>query len=103
MDTAEIVRLAHLKGWHFWGNLLFGSVIVTSVATTVYFYATSKIGAEKASSFIFTVPFMAALSSWAILGETIQPHTIAGGIIGIAAVYMINRKPMNKVQLTMDN
>jgi drug/metabolite transporter (DMT)-like permease len=97
MDTAEIVRLAHLKGWYFWGNLLFGSVIVTSVATTVYFYATSKIGAEKASSFIFTVPFMAALSSWAILGETIEPHTVAGGIIGIAAVYMINRKPVNPI------
>lgn len=96
MDPTEIVRLAHLKGWYFWGNLLFGSVIVTSVATTVYFYATSKIGAEKASSFIFTVPFMAALSSWLLLGETIRPHTIVGGVIGIAAVYMINRKPSAK-------
>jgi drug/metabolite transporter (DMT)-like permease len=95
MDTTEIVRLAHLKGWHFWGNLLFGSVIVTSVATTVYFYATSKIGAEKASSFIFTVPVMAALSSWLILGEKIELHTIVGGAIGIAAVYMINKKRKN--------
>lgn len=92
MDLSEMTRLLHITEFKFWGNLLFGSVIVTSLATTLYFYATSKIGAEKASSFIFTVPFTAALSSWLLLGEQIQPHTMAGGVIGIAAVYMINRK-----------
>lgn len=91
-DFTEINRLVHLTEATFWGNLLFGSIIVTSLATTMYFYATSKIGAEKASSFIFTVPFTAALSSWLILGEKIEVHTIIGGAIGIGAVYMINRK-----------
>lgn len=92
MNMAEMTRMLHITEFKFWGNLLFGSVIVTSLATTLYFYATSKIGAEKASSFIFTVPFTAALSSWLLLGEKIQPHTIVGGVIGIGAVYMINRK-----------
>jgi drug/metabolite transporter (DMT)-like permease len=76
----------------FWGNVLFSSVITTTFATTLYFFATSKIGAEKASSFIFIVPFTAALSSFFIVGEEILPHTIVGGFLGIAAVYMINRK-----------
>lgn len=88
----EIYHLTQETDIHFWGNLLFASVITTTGATTIYFFATSKIGAEKASSFIFTVPFTAALSSWLILGEPIELHTIAGGAIGIAAVYMINRK-----------
>jgi len=100
MDVPEMERLFVNREAAFWGNLLFGSVIVTSLATTLYFYATSKIGAEKASSFIFTVPFTAALSAWLILGEKIELHTICGGLIGIAAVYMINRKTK---QLTVDN
>jgi len=91
-DFTEIAHLAQIKELTFWGNLLFGSVIVTTLATSVYFYATSKIGAEKASSFIFTVPFTAALSALLILGEKIEIHTIIGGMIGIGAVYMINRK-----------
>lgn len=77
----------------FWGNVLFSSVITTTFATTLYFFATSKIGAEKASSFIFIVPFTAALSSFLILGEQIQIHTIVGGILGIGAVFMINKRP----------
>lgn len=92
MDVSEVVRLVQITEWTFWGNLLFGSVIVTTLATTIYFFATAKIGAEKASSFIFTVPFTAALSAWAILGEKIEIHTIVGGVMGIGAVYMINRK-----------
>ena len=77
----------------FWGNLFFSATITTSLATTFYFVATSKIGASKASSFIFMVPFSAALGSWIFLGEAIELHTIIGGILGIAAVYILNRKP----------
>lgn len=85
----ELIQTTDLK---FWGNVLFSSVITTTLATTTYFYATSKIGAEKASSFIFIVPFSAAVFSFAILGENLEIHTIIGGLLGIAAVYMINKK-----------
>jgi drug/metabolite transporter (DMT)-like permease len=76
----------------FWGNLFFSSAIVTSGATTVYFYTTTKLGAEKASSFIFLVPMAAAISSWALLGEQLKLHTLAGGLLGIAAVYIMNMR-----------
>ena len=69
----------------FWGNLFFSATITTSLATTFYFVATSRIGASKASSFIFMVPFSAALGSWMFLGEVIEIHTITGLTI-IAAV-----------------
>jgi drug/metabolite transporter (DMT)-like permease len=79
----------------FWGNLFYSATITTSLATTFYFVATSKIGASKASSFIFMVPFSAALGSWLILGEVPGIHTIIGGLLGIAAVYILNKKPRN--------
>lgn len=88
----EVGKLIQTTDIHFWGNVLFSSVITTTLATTTYFFATSKIGAEKASSFIFIVPFSAALFSFAILGEKLEINTIVGGLLGIVAVYMINRK-----------
>lgn len=90
LNTQEMANAMHITDKWFWLNLIFSSAIVTSLATSLYFYATTKLGAEKASSFIFMVPLSAALSSWLFLGEIIQLHTIVGGIIGIAAVYFIN-------------
>lgn len=91
-SMTAIGKLIQSTDIHFWGNILFSSVIAVTLATTTYFFATSKIGAEKASSFIFIVPFSAAIFSFAILGENLEIHTIIGGLLGIAAVYMINRK-----------
>jgi len=87
--TQEVVARADMK---FWLNLLFSSTITTSLATTFYFVATARIGASKASSFIFLVPFSAALGSWIFLNEIPQWHTIIGGVLGIGAVYILNRK-----------
>src|SRR5882672_788309 len=76
----------------FWGNLFFSATITTSLATTLYFVATSRLGASKASSFIFLVPISAALGSWIFLDEIPQIHSIVGGLLGIAAVYILNKK-----------
>ena len=92
MDVHEFQRAMGIRDLVFWGNLFFSSAIVTSLATTVYFYTTTRLGAEKASSFIFLVPLAEAISSWLFLGEQIMPHTIIGGALGMAAVYMINKK-----------
>lgn len=76
----------------FWLNLFFSATITTSLATTFYFVATSKIGASQASSYIFMVPFSAAIGSWVFLGEVPLWHTIVGGLLGIGAVYQLNKK-----------
>ena len=77
----------------FWLNMFFSSTITTSLATTFYFFATARIGASRASSFIFLVPFSAAIGSWIFLGEQPEWHTIVGGMLGVAAVLVLNRKP----------
>src|SRR5690606_6503289 len=88
-QTFTIIKTGDFK---FWANLFFSATITTSLATTFYFVATSTIGASKASSFIFMVPFSAALGSWIFLNEIPQLHTIAGGLLGIVAVYILNKK-----------
>lgn len=80
----------------FWSNLFFSATVTSSMATTFYFAATSKIGASKASSFIFMVPFSAALGSWIFLQESIEFHTMVGGTLGIVAVYILNKRETPK-------
>lgn len=92
MDVGELRAALHITDWVFWTNLFFSSAIVTALATTVYFFTTTKIGAERASSFMFIVPLVAAISSWVFLGEVIHVHTAVGGVLGISAVYVMNRK-----------
>jgi drug/metabolite transporter (DMT)-like permease len=80
----------------FWLNMSFNGIINTGIATTFFFYATSKIGAEKTSSFIYIVPFAAAFSSLIAIGEIIKWNTIVGGVLGIMAVWVINRKNLQQ-------
>jgi drug/metabolite transporter (DMT)-like permease len=91
-DPSASVALLGKTDATFWGNMFFSSSITTAGATTFYFVATSKLGAGKASSFIFLVPFSAALGSWIFLNEIPQLHSIIGGALGIAAVYILNMK-----------
>jgi len=92
---AATATLLHTTDLTFWGNLFFSATITTSLATTFYFVATARIGAGKASSFIFMVPFSAALGSWIFLNEVPQWHSVVGGLLGIAAVYILNKKNKN--------
>ncbi len=91
MNAKEFASVLTIEDSLFWTNMIFSSAIVTTMATTLYFYATMKVGPEKASSFIFLVPFAAETSSWLFLNEPVLVHTIVGGVLGIVAVYLINK------------
>jgi len=78
---------------NFWLNIVFLSVFCTTFGTTVYFYASTRLGSHKASSYIFTVPVSAVLISWLLLGEVPGFSTLIGGIVAISAVYLINLRP----------
>lgn len=73
-------------------NLLLIAVGATTYGTTIYFIATSTIGSQKASSFIFLVPLNALVMSYIFLGEAIRLNTVVGGLSAITAVYLINHR-----------
>ena len=74
----------------FWLDVIYLSLIVTSVATTFYFLCTSRLGSRQASSFIFIVPVSAVFLSWLILNEVPSIPTLIGGAMTITAVLLIN-------------
>ena len=74
----------------YWQHMLFLSVIVVSIATSVFFLANQKIGPSRSSSYIFVVPVTAmGLSVW-YFDETIPLSVAFGGAFALAAVYLIN-------------
>ena len=78
--------------WIYWLNIFLLSIIVMSFANTMYFFASSKIGAVKASSYIFVVPLTAIIFSKIILNEQVLFTTVLGGTLSVVSVYLINRK-----------
>ena len=78
--------------WIYWLNIFLLSIVVMSFANTMYFFASSKIGAVKASSYIFVVPLTAIIFSKIILNEQVLYTTVLGGILSVVAVYLINKK-----------
>ena len=90
IDFDELKRLMIEGDLKFWLNMLYFGVINSGIATTTYFFATTKLGAEKASSFIFIVPSAAVFFSWLIMDEAIEHKTLIGGSIALLAVFIIN-------------
>jgi drug/metabolite transporter (DMT)-like permease len=79
----------------FWGAMVYLAVLGQTVASTIYFIASGKLGSGRASAYMFLVPVFALLSSWIVLGELPSLPLIAGGTVCIIAVYLINSKPGN--------
>jgi drug/metabolite transporter (DMT)-like permease len=75
----------------FWIAILYLAIFGQTIATTIFFIASGKLGSEKTSSFMFLVPLFAILSAYIILNEPIQIHILLGGLISIIAVYFINK------------
>jgi drug/metabolite transporter (DMT)-like permease len=73
-----------------WINIVFLATVAMAFATTVFFRASRRLGAERAASYIFMVPVLAPLISWLVLGEHPEMTTFIGGPLAIAAVYLIN-------------
>ena len=76
----------------FWINLIILSVFAMAFGTSIYFYASTRLGPKKASSYIFLVPFTTILFAIYFLDEPFQLSTILGGGLGVLSVYLINIK-----------
>ncbi len=78
--------------FRFYLNFIIVSIGAMSFGTSVYLYATPKLGPIKASAFIFSVPFIALGTANIFLGEPITQNVVIGGIISLVAIYIVNKK-----------
>ena len=75
----------------FYINFLLVSLGAMSFGTSVYIYATPKLGPVKASAFIFSVPFLALGTAKIFLNEALSYNVIIGGGLSLLAIYIINK------------
>jgi len=78
--------------FRFWSDMLFISAAVGAFGTGVYFTASSRLGAARASAFTYLVPVFALSFTSILLGEVPEILMIVGGFMAVAAVIIINRK-----------
>jgi len=78
--------------FRFWSDMIFISAAVSAFGTGVYFAASSRLGAARASAFTYLVPVFALSFTSIILGEAPQMLMITGGLLALAAVVVINRQ-----------
>lgn len=86
--------------WIFWVNMIIISTGAMAIATTIFFYGTTKLGSEKSSAFIFTVPVSAMGFSMLFLNEKLTISILTGSIMATVAVYLINKVPAEKKSRT---
>lgn len=79
------------QGWRFWSAMLYLGILGQTVASTIFFIASGRMGSGEASTYMFLVPLSALLSSYLLLGEVPSFWLLIGGTLASASVYIINR------------
>lgn len=77
----------------FVSNLLFISVFVIALGWLVYFKLVGSGEASKVGSFTFLISLIAILFSVAFMGETITLKLVAGLLLIVASIVIVNTKP----------
>lgn len=73
-----------------WTSLAYLGIGGTAMGFSLYYQGIKKIGASRAGIFINLVPVFSLLLSWFILGESIKPVVLAGGMLVLGGVTLAN-------------
>ena len=85
------------KDLTFWLALIYISSFGQGIATTIYYFASSKLGSANTSSYMFIIPVSALFFGWLILDEVPTHFLIIGGLINLIALYIITKQTTNKL------
>lgn len=73
-----------------WGSLAYLGIGGTAIGFSLYYRGIKKIGASRAGIFINLVPVFSLLLAQMILGESIKPIVLAGGVLVLLGVSLTN-------------
>jgi drug/metabolite transporter (DMT)-like permease len=80
-----------------WVSLAYLGICGTALGFSLYYQGIKKIGASRAGIFINLVPLFSILLSWLILGESIKPIVLAGGLLVLSGVTLTNFQKSKKL------
>ncbi|HET6451191.1 MAG TPA: DMT family transporter [Spirochaetia bacterium] len=98
--TAALIPLALLEMNHWVPltlvaglNLAYLAVFCSALTNFLYVYALSALGPIAVSPYINLIPVVGALGGVIVLGEQIAWTQVAGGVVIVAGVLMVSRRP----------
>ncbi len=74
-----------------WYSILYLAVVCSVMGYFFYNYALSQIEAARAAVWIYLEPPVAVVLGALMLGETVSPQTILGGLVILASLYLTQR------------
>jgi drug/metabolite transporter (DMT)-like permease len=69
-----------------WGSLVYLGLVGTIIAVITWNYAVGALRPTTVGASLYTIPLLAVLSGWLVLGERITIHTAIAGLIIVAGV-----------------
>jgi drug/metabolite transporter (DMT)-like permease len=77
-------------------SLLALGVVNTGFAYVMYLWLLARAGAVKTSLVTYVIPVTGLLLGWAVLDETIGPTAIAGLVLIVAGIALVNRAALRR-------
>jgi drug/metabolite transporter (DMT)-like permease len=79
-------------------NLLYLAVFSSAVGNFLYMYALSRLGPVAVSPYVNLIPVVGVLGGVALLGETVTPVQIAGGVVIVVGVLMVSARRLSAAE-----
>jgi drug/metabolite transporter (DMT)-like permease len=82
--------------------ILYIAVFASLVAFLLWSFGVNEIGAARAGQFVYLMPVFGPVLAVVILGETLGPAQIAGGLCVLAGIGLVNRPPRARHAIRRD-
>jgi drug/metabolite transporter (DMT)-like permease len=76
-----------------WGAVLFLGIGCSGLGYLFWYAALSRLETSQVAAFLYLEPLVTLAAAMAVLGEKIHAATVAGGLLVLAGVYLVQRAP----------
>ena len=100
ISGATLFTISNLSGqaipvseipWQSWTGIIYLVIFGSVFSFIAYLYALQNLPTEQASIYAYINPIVAVFLGWLIFGEMLTGFIIAGVLITLAGVFMVNR------------
>jgi len=85
-NQIELIRSA---GWEIWATVVYLGIVMTAVGYGFWYHLLGKYPVSQVAPFLLLLPIFTIIASVLLLGETLTPWVVAGGLAVIAGVAVI--------------